>query len=349
MGWDSDSHILLTAPISIGDLTYATGVSGGDLGTVIKNGTTINKWAKYKAFCHPSAGLMTLSDRRSKNCGLTMYEYGSLNAVFNAGISLPVGAAAWIYDQPTAGQPNEWFRMLDFDGYYTPSIAPLTWEVVPSTSYTLDSPRATKLPDPAPDPIVQADLCGTGGSGKTSGYYYYDLHSLNMGVAIGTGNNAVVDAKTFTGQTDQLLPSSLTSSTQTYQVVFFLTNQSFNWGGSASAGKYYLAPVPHSTWKFVNETGLRAWGEFTSTARTSATIDVWSIGGTRNYFKLQVVRGDYSESYTLNSGSGSITSTAQSYTISTSRAWSSGQAFYLRFYTSNTAYVDTYFTCADPL
>ena len=107
MGW---SEPYLTRPISIGDLATALGTTSSDLGDVIKNyGGMANKWAVHKAVKSSAVGILSRADKKALNFGLTAPSaQSSFAATFGQ---------AWVYSWPTAGQPNEWFRILDYDGY----------------------------------------------------------------------------------------------------------------------------------------------------------------------------------------------------------------------------------------
>ena len=72
MGWNND-YTLLTAPISLGDISRATGVGGPpyDLGNMIKNGTIINAMAKYKPVKSNNPGILTVTERAAKRYGMS--------------------------------------------------------------------------------------------------------------------------------------------------------------------------------------------------------------------------------------------------------------------------------------
>ena len=124
MGWDSDSHILLTAPISLGDISWACGRGGSpsyDLGDMIKNGTSIKAMAKYKPFKNANPGFADATAYESARAA-SYYGMGAPRQVIAANILS--GSGLYSYEKPTAGQPNEWFRALDFDGYTPGAISP---------------------------------------------------------------------------------------------------------------------------------------------------------------------------------------------------------------------------------
>lgn len=116
MGWNGN---LLTAPISIGDVSTACHYSSNDLGSCIKNGgDNINVMAKYKPvkFNKPT---LSAAERESVRYGMSAPP--NFVPSTNNGTLPP----AWTYNRPTAGAPNEWFRMLDFDGYDENAVQPV--------------------------------------------------------------------------------------------------------------------------------------------------------------------------------------------------------------------------------
>jgi len=128
MGWDDNTlHNVLTKPISLGDISFATGVGGPpyDLGNMIANGTAINPMAKYKPVKSSNPGILTDTERKN-----TRYGFGGITSKqLNLDSNPPVLTNDWVYEKPTAGQPNEWFRALDFDGYARLACAPLVVSV----------------------------------------------------------------------------------------------------------------------------------------------------------------------------------------------------------------------------
>lgn len=113
MGWSSPK---LKAPISVGDLSSALNVASRDVGTIISTSSTIKKMAKYKGIISSNPGILSDTERYNARYGL------NAPAIFNAASGDPL---EWSYNRPLNGQPYEWFRMLDFDGYVNNACQPL--------------------------------------------------------------------------------------------------------------------------------------------------------------------------------------------------------------------------------
>ena len=120
MGWNND-YTLLTAPISLGDISRATGVGGPpyDLGYMIKNGTAINIYAKYKPVKWGSVTPPRDVDLEQLDYGISVNESIDMSKSFQN--------PYWTYNRPTAGAPNEWFRALDFHRYKANAECPLLY------------------------------------------------------------------------------------------------------------------------------------------------------------------------------------------------------------------------------
>lgn len=113
------SEGVLTAPITTANLMAALGRAGG-VGYVIKNGR-INPMAKYKAVKSSKTSPLTNSDRAAVRYGLV-----APGDYYPNSKAIPT---SWTYDRPTAGQPNEWFRVLDFNGYDINALPPLALDM----------------------------------------------------------------------------------------------------------------------------------------------------------------------------------------------------------------------------
>lgn len=125
MSHNSDGMIYVNSPqgISIGDLQDVLSTSRKDLGGIITN-VNINKWAKHKPFRNSSVGFnfsasQSTPEGRSPdrvtaalatNFGLTIPKYTPSQFKTNY-------SQQWTYDRPRGSASNEWFRLLDFDGY----------------------------------------------------------------------------------------------------------------------------------------------------------------------------------------------------------------------------------------
>lgn len=112
--------------ISIYDVQATIGSGSPDVGSLCRH-ENINKWAKYKPIRLNKLGLVTDSERLLENYGLTIPAagYGSIDAMV-----ADLANADWTYLRPRGkgngqGGSNEWFRILDFDGYFHGAPAPL--------------------------------------------------------------------------------------------------------------------------------------------------------------------------------------------------------------------------------
>ena len=114
MGWDGRK---MTKPIGMGDISKAVSYGSLDLGKLIANGT-IRPMAKYKPVRHSEIGGTSEAQRIA-----TRYGFGSTLP------QLPMSAAEpqndWAYQRPRGIGNNEWYRMLDFDGYVSNACHPL--------------------------------------------------------------------------------------------------------------------------------------------------------------------------------------------------------------------------------
>lgn len=117
MGWNSN---LLTKPIGLGDISVATGIGGPpySLGNMIASSNNINKMAVYKPVKSSNPGELTYAERKA-----TRFGFGTALPQLNLSDNEPQND--WVYQKPTAGAPNEWFRALDFDGYASDACAPI--------------------------------------------------------------------------------------------------------------------------------------------------------------------------------------------------------------------------------
>lgn len=107
--------------ISISDIRAVLRSNRNDIGGIITN-STINKWSRNKPVRSATLGIASMS---AANYGIDIAAngYSSLPAVVTA-IN---GGYAWDYLKPRGASysPKEWFRFLDFNGYYNSAVAPL--------------------------------------------------------------------------------------------------------------------------------------------------------------------------------------------------------------------------------
>lgn len=124
MGW---SNNILTLPISLEDISRATGVGGPpyDLGYMIVNSNNIRPMAKYKPFKNGYPGF---DNANAYNNARVAARYGMSEPSYFYPISCII-PDPWVYNKPTAGYPNEWFRPSDFNGYDEQAVPPLAMEI----------------------------------------------------------------------------------------------------------------------------------------------------------------------------------------------------------------------------
>ena len=121
MGWNSTTK-KMTKAIGIGDISKAVGSASRDLGTLIKDGPVINKFAKYKPFIYAAWGF---ANDNAWKTALRQTRYGFCPE--NGHIAPSVGTT-WTYNRPQGGSSQP-FRALDFDGYYSQAPCPFKMEV----------------------------------------------------------------------------------------------------------------------------------------------------------------------------------------------------------------------------
>ena len=118
MGWKNNK---MTKPIEMGNIRDAVAYGSLDLGTLIANGN-IKPMAKYKPVRRPEIGILNETQRAE-----TRYGFGTISD--KSLPKLPMSTAEpqndWVYLRPQGIGDNEWYRMLDFDGYVSNACHPL--------------------------------------------------------------------------------------------------------------------------------------------------------------------------------------------------------------------------------
>ena len=122
----------LTRPMSVGDIQNCLNVSSSDVGDVCRS-NKINMWAKHKPFrssspCFAFNTSQSTPEGRSPDRiqAALLANYGLNIPKYNANDFKTHYSTEWTYNQPRGIANNEWFRMLDFDGYQHQ-----TWQVGP--------------------------------------------------------------------------------------------------------------------------------------------------------------------------------------------------------------------------
>ena len=96
--------------------------------------SSINIWAKYKAIRHWFTGPLTLAQRQAANYGFDLSDNGgaSSNELATVFAHARTSQGAWTYLRPRGavghgtnpGGSDEWFRILDWNGYNHHALAP---------------------------------------------------------------------------------------------------------------------------------------------------------------------------------------------------------------------------------
>lgn len=121
-----DTSVTPNVGVSIGDIQAVIGSSRNDIGGLIVNGN-INKWAKYKPY-RSSVLATTDAQRRAAFFGLSISVFNALGTPSNQNTflgKLVNDELMWTYLRPRGLSYNEWFRFLDFDGYYKDAVCPV--------------------------------------------------------------------------------------------------------------------------------------------------------------------------------------------------------------------------------
>lgn len=144
MGWNQ-AGTKLTAPISWGDISRATGVGGPNyvMSNMVVQSTIIEKFSKKKPVDLNAFGALTTAQWKQTNWGLSIPSYTSASALVAALRSGITPGAHWPYVKPTA-----WGRALDLDGYVTNAIVVSQWGnlgVSPSDETDLTFPFGGRL------------------------------------------------------------------------------------------------------------------------------------------------------------------------------------------------------------
>lgn len=164
MGWNGTTKVL-TAPMSWGDISSALNVSGPpyDLGSMILNSTTLNKWSRVHPF-EPSTATPFFTSALARdtaaaavNFGLTPVFKNYANMRSNVDSGQGYKNTAWTYTRPST-----WFRSgpnQDLDGY----VAVATdWQIGNDTSTRIYAPFGLTLyvsgVEVGPGDVVRIDM-----------------------------------------------------------------------------------------------------------------------------------------------------------------------------------------------
>ena len=122
MGYNSTTKTLSKdGGITLNDIGHCLGSTSRDLGYLC-TASTIAKWAKFKPVRLNTPAELTEAQRKSVNCGMSAPSSVAYNDPDD------VTSLVWTYERPRGIASQEWYRILDFDGYahranYPPIIA----------------------------------------------------------------------------------------------------------------------------------------------------------------------------------------------------------------------------------
>lgn len=122
MGYNSTTKTLSKdGGITLDDIGYCLGSTSRDLGSLC-TASTIAKWAKFKPIRLNTPAELTEAQRKSVNCGMSAPSSVAYNNPDD------VTSLVWTYERPRGIGYQEWYRILDFDGYahranYPPTVA----------------------------------------------------------------------------------------------------------------------------------------------------------------------------------------------------------------------------------
>lgn len=187
------SNGIVTAPISVYDIRSAVGLTTGDLGTLISNGT-INMWAKYKPVTKAIIDTTgQLNSDKTWNTGVsdpwwkgTLNDYGIaynggrvsisfqrsgiVDALTTLATKITGGKNGWTYLRPSGGSSSP-YRYLDFNRYNRNASNPVSGlraeDVTASSTSAFTCMMDYRHPDDSVniasrDYLVVQDIVGSG-------------------------------------------------------------------------------------------------------------------------------------------------------------------------------------------
>lgn len=251
--------------VSIADVQKALGRGTGDLGLLcsdqewysdtnqneaLRRANKINKWAKYKPYRSSSLVSTDSGDegRIAKHYGLSVDAFESLGSPSTANsflAKLVAGELDWVYLPPrgkgggTAGA-NEWFRLLDFNGYNHNAEAPVG-DVITGIPISANGDASINWDlntTPATGSITLGDLY-IGNTALTS--YYLGVLLYQSGSIYGTTYHIVTSTTTL-GQGDVTIQlTNATALAGTWEVYPFFSSVQIAFDASLTTGSYVSA------------------------------------------------------------------------------------------------------------
>lgn len=315
MAHDGNGRIFIGATgVEIADLRAVFHTSRNDPGAIITT-APINKWAKCKPVRSSALDALTDQDRAFVNHGLAMTRYTSPAAIVS-GYSddyqylRPRGKATY----------NEWFRLLDFNGYAHYAESPvLSWSC-PSGDVAEGTDLIVRLylnPSAPAGSIRLSDI--TPGEDKPFSEYYF-------GVVIRTGTSSTYRVITMeeqigTGSSIQeralTLPASLFSVTNDYTIYPIFSYTAYPSVTQQSSYEAGFFSVPGTTPGTIHITTIAS---FVSVAITDFTAAVgagryaWTLAGAFHVNEGTTVTGEILyRIYEGQSTSGTLVASGQFY------------------------------------
>lgn len=133
---------IVTAPVSISEVSSLIGAGTNDLGTLCKH-PNVNMWAKYKPISAAVIGELTEAKQKELCFGLSAPDgrYVSAISLSNASDIEDAISNVWVYEQPQGGASSP-YRLGDFKGYYHDANPPMEAQV-PSSGLTVNKSKKT--------------------------------------------------------------------------------------------------------------------------------------------------------------------------------------------------------------
>ena len=272
MGWNDP---YMTKPVGLGDISQAVNNSSLDLGYLIENGS-INKWAAYKPVRSSNPGELSRAEFAAANFGLTPPSTYSTPAATRG--------STWPYGRPRGASlsPQEWYRALDFAGYYKDAPAPcealgnISVALSQSSTYSFGAAIAHSVA--GGDSVTWQDLSASVGS------YYLCVIFATGGVDLSGNQLGKTSAQTISsnGLVLDITQSELTTLYNNGYKYYYLcavsssdsTSQSLSNPSGWGSRSYIALPTPNST----NDVN----GNFTITAASIQNIIIKSVSGAQS-------------------------------------------------------------------
>ena len=245
--------------ISIEDIQTVLNTERDDLGGIISNATNINKWSKMKPVRH---FLISTPAMASVNYGIDIPQngYSSLPSL----VAAVDGGYSWNYLKPRgrgqgSGSSDEWFRILDFDGYDQNAAAPLS--VLQSTyPVTVNAPESTASVTVTFTKVAEGDTYGVtlgilkpyGGNTFSSMYFGICLYDSINGTYYARTQSSTFSAVGSSTEVSVNIPDipATTGGTRTYRAIPFFSTQALTStiiGSTSLLGSLFPIPLAECT------------------------------------------------------------------------------------------------------